>query len=135
LDKQKFITYSTAESLINDVFKSIDDEVIRNEYIEAIRSKNEYPITNMLDAFEIVIQHDSDLLKASDVIKTVRDNLRETSINNKNINFFAPGPDVEDGLNNALKLITLLKSQILSARTDAIEGDNLFGYNAVINDL
>lgn len=135
INKQKFIKYSVIDSLQNDVLKYLPkDSKDYKDYIKALNSVSLSPMEELMDKFSVNLISKSPLEKPSVVLQKLRDMMRNASTT-KDIKSFAPDDNFEDAIENTLQLLDIMRSQILQARTDAIDFGNLFGYNKVINEF
>ena len=131
----KFIKYSVIDSLQNDVLKYLPkDSKDYKDYIKALNSVSLSPMEELMDKFSVNLISKSPLEKPSVVLQKLRDMMRNASTT-KDIKSFAPDDNFEDAIENTLQLLDIMRSQILQARTDAIDFGNLFGYNKVINEF
>ena len=88
------------------------------------------PITEILDGFALSIT-DSDV-KVSKLLADLENQLANKL---EDVSSFDISNDIGSQIKEALKVIEAAKSIILAARTDSADLDNLYGYNATVNEL
>lgn len=116
---------------INDPNPDILTKISKLE--KAKQSINKLQHSNIVELLDqLSISSTDSEVKVSKLLIDLSNALSETA---DDILGFNLSPEQMKEVEEALSLINILKAQILSARTDSVSSNNLFGMNATINEL
>lgn len=104
---------------------------LAGEVVRGLRSKPYSPVDELLDNYENSI---GSSVRTSDLITQLESQLIQAQFNDS-VSEFGIGGQTQEVLNTALNNIKLLRSYILSMRTDAVSATNLVGYTAAVNEV
>lgn len=124
--------------IIRDKLSRFLSEASELEIPNAIQILSDLEDVNVLansDMITLLDQFDSTLSTNLNISKVLESISQAFYKSNGIIENFNLSPDVVESLPKILKLIDLLGAQILSARTDRADFDNIFGLNKTINEL
>ena len=136
LDKyidRKYATRTTKNALNKITLYAIDNldnGDIFLDYLDEIVKLNRTPFEENLDSFAIAVGQKS--IKLTNLVERVQKILDNNRFNLQNLQL---SDNLYKELNNALKLISLYKAAIQGAQTDNAGLNNLFGFNATLNEV
>lgn len=136
LDKYKdrgYATRTTKNALAKITLYAIDNLDNSDtflDYLDEISKLNRTPFEENLDQFAISVGQKS--IKLTDLVERVQKILDNNRSNLQNLQL---SDTLYKELNNALKLISLYKAAIQGAQTDNAGLNNLFGFNATLNEV
>ena len=128
-----YATRTTKNSLDKIVLYAIDNlenGEIFLDYLDQISPLNQTPFEENLDSFAIAVGQKS--IKLTDLVERVQRILDNNRFNLQNLQL---SDTLYKELNNALKLMSLYKAAIQGAQTDNAGLNNLFGFNATLNEV
>ena len=124
------ITKNALDKLTLYAIDNLDNGDIFIDYLDEISKLNRTPFEENLDQFAISVGQKS--IKLTDLVERVQKILDNNRSNLQNLQF---SDTLYKELNNALKLISLYKAAIQGAQTDNAGLNNLFGFNATLNEV
>lgn len=131
--KRGYATRTTKNALEKIILYAIDNlnnSDIFLDYLDKIHVLNRTPFEENLDQFAISVGQKS--IKLTDLVGRLQKILDNNSLNLQNLQL---SDSLYKELNNALKLISLYKAAIQGAQTDNAGLNNLFGFNATLNEV
>ena len=124
------ITKNALDKLTLYAIDNLDNGDIFIDYLDEISKLNRTPFEENLDQFAISVGQKS--IKLTDLVERVQKILDNNRSNLQNLQL---SDTLYKELNNALKLISLYKAAIQGAQTDNAGLNNLFGFNATLNEV
>lgn len=123
----------TLVKAIDDLAFRYDDKNDNDKYDTLIALKNKlYTLQHsnmqeLLEQFNLILGSN---VKISDTLKSIQ----EAFLSGNAEDFTLPS-DIDESIDSALSVVNLLEAQILSARVDQADVDNILGLNKTINEI
>lgn len=134
IKKLNHIKYYTKETIIEEILKPRRNIQGIKEIIDELNKIQNSPIEEFLDTFATT-QLNLKNLHIKELLIKLRNFMREGAIQQEDLSRFQLTQQEEEALENIENIAQLLSTNILAARTDALEFGNLLGYNSMMNDI
>lgn len=134
ISKLNHIKYYTKETILKEVLEPRRDITGVKDVIDELNKVQTSPIEDFLDTFATT-QLNLKNLHIKELLTKLRNFMRESAIPQEDLSRFQLTKQEEEALENIENVAQLLSTNILAARTDALEFGNLLGYNSMINTI
>lgn len=134
IGKLNHIKYYTKETILKEVLEPRRNITGVKEVIDELNKVQTSPIEDFLDTFATT-QLNLKNLHIKELLTKLRNFMRESAISQEDLSRFQLTKQEEEALENIENVAQLLSTNILAARTDALEFGNLLGYNSMMNTI